>query len=205
MNYRSKASTKLQFIIVPILGLIGVYYWHSASNLNFQSTFFFSGLLILWAVYLLYAWTMQQSVSIVVSNGELTQKSFGITRWQVAISEITTIDDAQGKFDLRRVLKRLGRRTSGNNDINYFGFNVKITDGKIYTSPRSIVNYQQFISEIQSINPQIHIGKLTEELNQNIRTSVERPISGFWATIIILGIVIIFLIILVVALNVKNI
>jgi len=98
---------------------------------------------------------------LIINNGTLYLYYFGRQKWNVDISNIKIIDDTQNHGYRKRFIGSRGGRVIGFTLLSQ-------TDGE-YMVPNAIDNYQDFIKDLQVINPNIQVGKVTETLNEKWR------------------------------------
>ncbi len=114
----------------------------------------------------------QNFIFLEIKDRLLLLKRYGIKQWSVSLDDIAMIDDVQNKS----YKPDFGTVIIGGRGGNVVGFVLKTVSNQVLVMPTAIQNYDQFLTDLKSINPNIQVTKLTEALNQPLIDKMNKPL-----------------------------
>ena len=139
------------FLLLAIVGVV-IYLTHPSLAIVLLLPV---GMIIYTAIMLI----PQLSQKLILENEALHFSSLGVKSWDVDIHNIAMIDEAQNNG-------YVGKYTFGSRGGNTVGFSISTSTGEQKIVLNEIDNYQNFIKDVQTINPEIKLGKITTFFNQ---------------------------------------
>jgi hypothetical protein len=135
------------------------------------------GAFFIMAFVITFRLSRQFREKVIIENGELILKDWYI-RWRIPIQEISQIDDQQGKYDLTESSRESWWILARNYSVS-IGFRVMTEDNKNYLVLYPIKDYRQLLSQLQSLNPHIQLGKVTEAMNEQYGVNLRKNVGWF--------------------------